>query len=292
MTSQESPEQDTVVRHDDTIEIRNLNRRTSTDPSNLLVLDDGFSSCHAITFDDFRKELHKKTFVKGEGVNDFKQVIKSLIATKLLQNTNFINQAYQKVIEKLKNNESSVMDSILGKVTSKLEYDLSQQDTLNTNTYFLGLHYSSLKKIKVQEHLTGISNSFNASSTSTVQANSYNSSSQSYRESVSMYSLLNRRYIFELGSNSRQSENEEIIIQTDSSYDNKPIYLIVKVQVMSNSTSQATKKVSIQYNSYSSTNRTIFTLASVHGGTLFENNILEGWYMQKNVGGNPLLLKS
>ncbi|WP_038363808.1 DUF685 domain-containing protein, partial [Borrelia persica] len=105
------------------------------------------------------------------------------------------------------------------------------------------------------------------------------------------YSLLNRRYIFELGSSSRQSENEEIIIQTDRSYDDKPIYLIVKVKVISNSTSQATKRVSIQYNSDSSTNRTIFRLASVHGGTLFENNILEGWYMQKRVDGIPLLLK-
>ncbi|WP_024654504.1 DUF685 domain-containing protein [Borrelia hispanica] len=100
MTNQESPEQDTVVRHDDTIEIRNLNRRTSTDPSDLLVLDDGFSSCHAITFDDFRKELHKKTFVQGEGVDDFKQIIQTLIANELLQNTNLYLTLYKSSLSK------------------------------------------------------------------------------------------------------------------------------------------------------------------------------------------------
>ncbi|ACH94002.1 DUF685 domain-containing protein [Borrelia duttonii] len=287
MTSQESPEQDTVVRHDDTIEIRNLNRRTSTDPSDLLVLDDGFSSCHAITFDDFRKELHKKTFVKGEGVNDFKQVIQSLIATELLQNTNFINQAYQKVIEKLKNNESSVMDSILGKVTSKLEYDLSQQDTLNTNTYFLGLHYSSLKKIKVQEYLTGISSSFSTSTTTTKPESQY---SGEYSKTVYMSSLKYGRYVFDFTDSSQKNQNAEITIQTDSSYDDKPIYLIVKVEAACSSSSQANKIVNIKY-SGSSSSRTLFQLSTVHGGIILKFNLFEGWYMQKRVDGAPLLLK-
>ncbi|WP_024654532.1 DUF685 domain-containing protein [Borrelia hispanica] len=288
MTNQESPEQDTVVRHDDTIEIRNLNRRTSTDPSDLLVLDDGFSSCHAITFDDFRKELHKKTFVQGEGVDDFKQIIQTLIANELLQNTNFINQAYQKVIEKLKNNESSVMDSILSKVTNKLEYDLSQQDTLNTNTYFLGLYYSSLKKIKVQEHLTGISGSFSATSTTIIKPERQYSGE--YTKTVYMSSLKYGRYVFDLSDSSQTNQNSEITIQTDSSYDDKPIYLIVKVEAISSSTSQANKIVNIKYSGYSS-KRTLFQLSSVNGGTGLRLNILEGWYMQKNVGGNPLLLK-
>ncbi|WP_024654682.1 DUF685 domain-containing protein [Borrelia hispanica] len=288
MTSQESPEQDTVVRHDDTIEIRNLNRRTSTDPSDLLVLDDGFSSCHAITFDDFRKELHKKTFVQGEGVDDFKQIIQTLIANELLQNTNFINQAYQKVIEKLKNNESSVMDSILSKVTNKLEYDLSQQDTLNTNTYFLGLYYSSLKKIKVQEHLTGISSSFSANSISTIQPERQYSGE--YTKTVYMSSLKYGRYVFDLSDSSQTNQNSEITIQTDSSYDDKPIYLIVEVKAISSSTSQARKTVNIKY-SGSSSKRTLFQLGSVNGGTGLRFNLFEGWYMQKRVDGMPLLLK-
>ncbi|ETZ17458.1 putative cytosolic protein [Borrelia duttonii CR2A] len=287
MTSQESPEQDTVVRHDDTIEIRNLNRRTSTDPSDLLVLDDGFSSCHAITFDDFRKELHKKTFVKGEGVNDFKEVIQSLIATELLQNTNFINQAYQKVIEKLKNNESSVMDSILSKVTSKLEYDLSQQDTLNTNTYFLGLHYSSLKKIKVQEYLTGISSSFSTSTTTIKPESQY---SGEYNKTVYMSSLKYGRYVFDFTDSSQENQNSEIIIETESSYDDKPIYLNVQVRAISSSVSRARKTVNIKYNSNSS-KRTVFRLGSINGGTGLRLNLFEGWYMQKRVDGMPLLLK-
>uniref|UniRef100_UPI0004646F7C DUF685 domain-containing protein n=1 Tax=Borrelia persica TaxID=44448 RepID=UPI0004646F7C len=111
----------------------------------------------------------------------------------------FINQAYEKIISKLNNNQSSSMDNITSQVINKFGNNLSQ-DTLSKDHYLVGLYYSSLKKIPVPKYLTGISNDFSSSSTSTVQANSYNSSSQSYRESVSMYSLLNRRYIFELGS--------------------------------------------------------------------------------------------
>ncbi|WP_330730505.1 DUF685 domain-containing protein [Borrelia turicatae] len=295
-----------VVKHDDTIEIKNLNKLTKLKPTDLLVLDDGFSSCHAITLDNFHKDLHTKIFLDdGDRKNDFKQVIKTLIANELLGDDNFINQiysqvltkflkddsssisqTYNKVIEKLKSNESSVMDTIISKVTSKFESNLPE-DNLSKSHHFIGLHYSSLKKIPVQEYLTGISNSFSASSTTTIRATSYNSDGY-YRNTVYMSSLKYGRYVFDLGSTST-SNNEEIVIQTDSSYDDSPIYLIVKVTARSNSTSQSNKEVSIKY-SYSS-KRTLFKLSSVHGGTGFEANILEGWYMQKNVSGTPLLVK-
>lgn len=279
-------EQDSVVRHDDTIEIKNLNRVSELKPTDLLVLDDGFSSCNAITLDNFRKDLHKKIF-EGEGLPDFKQVIKDTIATELLTNDFFINQAYEKVITKLKNNESSVMDSILSKVTNKFKSNLPENN-LNKNHYFIGLYYSTLKKIPAPEYLTGISNNFSVTNTSTVRATSYDSSEQFYRNTVHMSSLKYGRYILEFGSSST-SNNEEIVIQTESSYDDKPIYLIVKVKATTNSTSQATKRVSLKY-SYSS-KRTLFLLASVHGDTGFEANILKGWYIQKNVSGAPLLVK-
>ncbi|UPA11119.1 DUF685 domain-containing protein (plasmid) [Borrelia parkeri] len=301
-----SQEPEGIVKHDDTIEIKNLNKLTKLKPTDLLVLDDGFSSCHAITLDNFHKDLHTKIFLDdGDRKNDFKQVIKTLIANELLSDTNFINQVYSqvltkflkddsssisqtynKVIEKLKNNESSVMDTIISKVTSKFESNLPE-DNLSKSHYFIGLYYSSLKKIPVQEYLTGISNSFSTSSTTTIRATSYNSDGF-YRNTVYMSSLKYGRYVFDLGSTAT-SNNEEIIIQTDSSYDDSPIYLIVKVTARSNSTSQSDKEVSIKY-SYSS-KRTIFKLSSVHGGTGFDANILEGWYMQKNVSGVPLLVK-
>ncbi|UPA18726.1 DUF685 domain-containing protein [Borrelia puertoricensis] len=299
--------QESVVKHDDTIEIKNLNKVTKLEPTNLLVLDDGFSSCHAITLDNFHKDLHTKIFIDdGDRKNDFKQVIKTLIANELLGDSNFINQVYSqvltkflnddsssisktysKVVEKLNNNESSVMDSIISKVTNKFESNLPE-DNLSKSHYLIGLYYSSLKKIPVQEYLTGISNSFSVSSTTTIRATSYNSSDDYYRNTVYMSSLKYGRYVFKLGSTST-SNHEEIIIQTDSSYDDTPIYLIVKVDAISNSTAQSNKEVSIKY-SYSS-KRTLFRLSSVHGGTGFNGNILEGWYMQKNVSGSPLLVK-
>ncbi|QTL84048.1 hypothetical protein bmLB2001_001326 (plasmid) [Borrelia miyamotoi] len=67
------------------------------------------------------------------------------------------------------------------------------------------------------------------------------------------------------------------------------LYMIVKINTITNSTSQATKRVSIKY-IYSS-KRTLFSLASLHDSTGFEANILEGWYMQKNVSGIPFLVK-
>ncbi|AFI31856.1 DUF685 domain-containing protein, partial [Borrelia crocidurae] len=151
--------EDTVVKHDDTVHVKDLDKVSTVEDHELLVLDDGISSCHAISYANFFKTTKEK-LLKDENPPHLPEIIKKnnvkqTIVNELLNDDNFINQAYQKVIEKLKNNESSVMDSILSKVTNKLEYDLSQQDTLNTNTYFLGLYYSSLKKIKVQEYLTG-----------------------------------------------------------------------------------------------------------------------------------------
>ncbi|WP_024654503.1 DUF685 domain-containing protein [Borrelia hispanica] len=181
------------------------------------------------------------------------------------------------------------MDSILSKVTNKLEYDLSQQDTLNKNTYFLGLYYSSLKKIKVQEHLTGISEDFYTSSTSTIQPR-YKSYSNKYSETIDMNDLKRRHYIFDFSDSSQENQNAEIIIETSSSYDDKPIYLNVQVRGISSSTSQASKTVKIQYK-YSSSSKNIFWLSSVNGGTGLRLNILEGWYMQKRVDDMPLLLK-
>ncbi|WAZ72340.1 DUF685 domain-containing protein (plasmid) [Borrelia miyamotoi] len=78
-----------------------------------------------MTLDNFRKDFNKKTF-EDEDLEYFKGIIQKTIDTKLLTNTNFIDQVYEKVMKKLKKNHSSAMDSIISQVTNKFENNLSK----------------------------------------------------------------------------------------------------------------------------------------------------------------------
>ncbi|AHH11510.1 hypothetical protein [Borrelia coriaceae] len=185
------------------------------------------------------------------------------------------------------------MDTIKSQAKDAFTDSLSQESSLTDDHSFITLYgYSSFKKIKVQKHLTGLSSSFNINSTTTIKPPSYSSGDGYYRNTVSMSSLKYGRYIFDFEDSDKRNQHAEIIIEADSSDDDKPIYLIVKVEAISSSHREANKIVSIKYRySSSSQKRGLFRLSSVNGGVGFHGNILEGWYMQKNVSGTPLLVK-
>ncbi|QBK63760.1 DUF685 domain-containing protein, partial (plasmid) [Borrelia miyamotoi] len=113
-----SPEQDNYIQ------IKDLNRLQSVKNTDLLLLDDGVASCNAITFENFLQTAKDKTF-KGEGLNYFKDIIKSTIATELQQNDDFINQVYTKILNKFLNDDSSSISTTYSKVKDKLGSGLS-----------------------------------------------------------------------------------------------------------------------------------------------------------------------
>ncbi|WP_152520656.1 DUF685 domain-containing protein, partial [Borrelia persica] len=45
--------EDTVVKHDDTVHVKDLNKVSTVTDNDLLVLDDGISSCNAISYANF-----------------------------------------------------------------------------------------------------------------------------------------------------------------------------------------------------------------------------------------------
>ncbi|AHH11511.1 DUF685 domain-containing protein [Borrelia coriaceae] len=94
-------EQQDVIQYDDAIEIKDLNRVSKFELTDLLVLDDGFSACNAITIKNFLTNFNKETFEKT-GLDYFKTIIKNTIAKELLEDQSFIDQVYQKVTNKLK----------------------------------------------------------------------------------------------------------------------------------------------------------------------------------------------
>ncbi|QBK64119.1 DUF685 domain-containing protein, partial (plasmid) [Borrelia miyamotoi] len=85
---------------------KNLNKLTQVENNHLLLIDDVNAGCNAITFENFLNTAKDKTF-KGEGLNYFKDIIKSTIATELQQNDDFINQVYTKILNKFLNDDSS-----------------------------------------------------------------------------------------------------------------------------------------------------------------------------------------
>ncbi|WP_210377170.1 DUF685 domain-containing protein, partial [Borreliella garinii] len=71
-----------LIDEEETVQIKDLNKVTTVNNTDLLLLDDGVASSNAITYENFLKTTKDKTF-KGEGLSYFKEIIKSTIAEEL-----------------------------------------------------------------------------------------------------------------------------------------------------------------------------------------------------------------
>ncbi|UPA16743.1 DUF685 domain-containing protein (plasmid) [Borrelia coriaceae] len=263
---------------DDCIQIKDLNRLEAVKNTDLLLLDDGISSCNAITFENFLKTTKDKTF-KGEGLTYFKEIIKSTIATELQQDDNFINQVYSKILSKFLNDESSSISNTYSKVKDKLGSGLSTYN-LSKDDYFVTSSYSSLQRAKIPEYLTGIPSGFTTTKSRTSSTPIYASS------------LKSQAYILDMTSSSRDQEVKLIFNKYD---DNDPIYLDIYVDLtISSSGYTYTKKVSLKYSDESQTSTAYYYKAQ---NALIDIvcPVLRGWYIQKRayVNGNsvPSLVK-
>ncbi|AOW96212.1 DUF685 domain-containing protein [Borrelia miyamotoi] len=215
-----------MTQQDDSIQIKDLNRIQSVKNTDLLLLDDGVASCNAITFENFLQSAKDKTF-KGEGLNYFKDIIKSTIATELLQDDNFITQVYNKILTKFLNDDSSSISSTYSKVKDKLGSGLSTY-SLSKDNYFVTSSYSTLQRAQIPEYLTGIPSGFTSSKSRT---------SSTY---IYVSSLKSRSYILDMTS---QYTNQEVTLVFYESDDDKPIYLDIYVDATINASSIKYTKV-------------------------------------------------
>ncbi|EEH00284.1 conserved hypothetical protein (plasmid) [Borreliella finlandensis] len=97
------------------------NKVTTVNNTNLLLLDDGVASSNAITYENFLKTTKDKTF-KGKGLSYFKEIIKSTIAEEPAADTSFVEKIYDKITNKLINNDSTNISNLFSKIKSRLTW--------------------------------------------------------------------------------------------------------------------------------------------------------------------------
>ncbi|MGF7102315.1 hypothetical protein HNP70_001337, partial [Borreliella kurtenbachii] len=126
-----------LIDEEEIVQIKDLNKVTTVNNTDLLLLDDGAASSNAITFKNFLKTVNHQTF-KGEELGYFKEIIKSTIATELVADKDFIKSIYDLIVDKLIENESSKLSNLYGKIRSSLESGISST-TLSKDDYLLTL---------------------------------------------------------------------------------------------------------------------------------------------------------
>ncbi|AHH03885.1 Putative cytosolic protein (plasmid) [Borrelia nietonii YOR] len=273
-----SSEEKLLIDEEEFIQINNLNRVGDIQKTDLMLLDDGGSNCNAITYENFLKKTKDKIF-KNEGLEYFKEVIKDTIATELLANENFINQAYNKVLEKLLNNANNGVYNISDKVRDRIIGNISST-TLTKNDKFVIMNYSTLQKSPVPEYLTGIPSGFTTTKSKTTSSYIY----PSY--------FKNQAYVLDMTS---EYSNQEVELLFYTSDDDNPIYLDITVALTINASgTKYAKKVALKYTD-SSQKSTAYYYGAMNAYVDILCPVLRGWYIQKRgyINGNrvPVLVK-
>ncbi len=147
-----------LIDEEETVQIKDLNKVTTVNDTDLLLLDDGAASSNAITFKNFLDASKDKIF-KGEGLDYFKQIIKSTIAEELAANTDFVETIYAKITDKLINNDSTNISNLFSKIKSRLTNSISSA-TLSRNDDLLIMSSSSIQKTPVPKQLLGAPSDF------------------------------------------------------------------------------------------------------------------------------------
>ncbi|EEF84084.1 DUF685 domain-containing protein, partial [Borreliella spielmanii] len=140
-------EEKLLIDEEETVQIKDLNKVTTVNNNDLLLLDDGVASSNAITYENFLKTTKDKTF-KGEGLGYFKEVIKSTIAEELAADTSFVEKIYANIIDKLISNNSDKLSSLFSKIKSRLTDSISSA-TLSKYDDLLIMSSSTIQKTPV-----------------------------------------------------------------------------------------------------------------------------------------------
>ncbi|MBB5141783.1 DUF685 domain-containing protein [Borreliella afzelii] len=265
-------EEKLLIDEEETVQIKDLNKVTTVNNNDLLLLDDGVASSNAITFKNFLETAQKNTF-EGEGLGYFKEIIKSTIATELAADEKFVEKIYANIIDKLIGNNSDKLSNLFSKIKSRLTDSISSA-TLSRSDDLLIMSSSTIQKTPVPKQLLGVPSDFE------------------YGDIISG----NTFYPYEY-------KNKGIRIDLEYYYsvnlifykynDDDPIYLDIEVHSEHHRTDHMSKMIYLKYSDESEKTLLYEHTGSQGASTIFP--LLQGWYVQKrkNTSGGsvPQLLK-
>ncbi|WP_418455676.1 DUF685 domain-containing protein (plasmid) [Borreliella californiensis] len=256
-----------LIDEEETVQIKDLNKVTTVNNTDLLLLDDGAASSNAITFKNFLKTVNHQTF-KGEELGYFKEIIKSTIATELAADKDFVKSIYNLIVDKLIENESSKLSNLFSKIKSRLTDSISSA-TLSRSDDLLIMSSSSIQKTRVPEQLLGVPANFGHSD-KTRSTTLYPSDYENKSLSINM------------------EDNDDVTLIFFKNYDNDPIYLDIEIRLKINNKNTLKKSLQLKYSdeiTYSwvyeiEGPREIFTRIPIY----------KGWYVQKRayMYGDPV----
>ncbi|PRQ89741.1 hypothetical protein CV691_06615 [Borreliella burgdorferi] len=264
-----------LIDEEETVQIKDLNKVTTVNNTDLLLLDDGAASSNAITFKNFLDASKDKIF-KGEGLDYFKQIIKSTIAEELAADKDFVEKIYTKITDKLINNDSTNISNLFSKIKSRLTDSISSA-TLSRSDDLLIMSSSTIQKTPVPKHILGVPSNFTYGSI-TSSATLYSSDYENKSVTVSL----------------QYSGNSSTTLIFYKSYDNSPVYLDIELDItLGHNDSILGKTLYLRYSDESQQNM-VYQYSGSYGLSV-KFPIYKGWYVQKRVYINgapvPDLLK-
>ncbi|WP_215537760.1 DUF685 domain-containing protein [Borreliella bavariensis] len=249
-------EEKLLIDEEETVQIKDLNKVTTVNNDDLLLLDDGVASSNAITFKNFLKTAQKNTF-EGEGLGYFKEIIKSTIAEELAADEDFVKKIYANIIDKLIGNDSDKLSNLFSKIKSRLTDSISSA-TLSRNDDLLVMSSSRIQKTPIPKQLLGVPSDFSFGGRvagSTIYWSSYEQ----------------KRIVIDM-----ESYNDVNLIFYKS-YDDQIIYLDIELEI--EHYYNETRKLYLKYSDESEANLVYQHKSYSDIESRFP--IYKGWYMQK-----------
>ncbi|WP_420025433.1 DUF685 domain-containing protein [Borreliella valaisiana] len=247
-----------LIDEQETVQIKDLNKVTTVENDHLLLIDDGVASCNAITFKNFLKTAKYQTF-EGEGLGEFKKIIKSTIAEELAADEEFVKKIYAKTLDKLIGNDSDKLSSLFSKIKSRLTDNISSA-TLSRSDYLLIMSSSAIQKTPVPKQLLGVPSDYEYSGTASG----------------------NTLYPYEYKNKSIYIDMEysgDVTLIFHKYNDDDPIYLDIDIHSEHHRSDYMPKMIYLRYSDESGKTILYEHTGSQGSSTIFP--LLQGWYVQK-----------
>ncbi|WP_425337322.1 DUF685 domain-containing protein [Borreliella tanukii] len=256
-----------LIDEQETVQIKDLNKVTSVNNDDLLLLDDGVASSNAITFKNFLETVKYQTF-KGEGLGDFKEIIKSTIAEELAADKEFVEKIYAKILDKLIGNDSDKLSNLFSKIKSRLTGSISSA-TLSRNDDLLIMSSSTIQKTPVPKQLLGIPSDFNYGTQLTTLTSLYPSDYKNKAITIDM-----------------DNGNKAVNLVFYKYNDDDPIYLDIDINLK-----YKNKSYAVLYLIYSDEHTQNMVYSHMKSPEIsLKIPMYKGWYVQKRVyiSGDPV----
>ncbi|MCD2322287.1 DUF685 domain-containing protein, partial [Borreliella burgdorferi] len=222
---------------------------------------------NAITFKNFLDASKDKIF-KGEGLDYFKQIIKSTIAEELAADKDFVEKIYAKITDKLINNDSTNISNLFSKIKSRLTDSISSA-TLSRNDDLLIMSSSTIQKTPVPKQLLGIPSGFEYTRRNT------------YSTTIYWSDYSNKSITIDLQTNPGATM---LFYKSD---DDAPIYLDINLYIP-HQEALLNKTIAVRYMDETEKS-TVYMIDFAYSASI-TIPIYKGWYVQKRAysSGNPI----